>query len=386
MLRTEDIPVQIVVVGAGAMGLSAGRVLAGRGHQVQVVEAHQISHGLASSSGASRLWRLAHVEPEMVRQAQHSIELWRHLERRTSSELLLTRGLLVRGAQAGVAATAVQSQGAHMDVLGWAALASLFPELARDERRPVFWQPDAGVLLAAKSLAVQTEQLYDAGGKLCPGERVRSIDEGESGVRVQTDAGVRMADVVVVTAGPWSGSLLQKLGLNVKLEPVLEQVCYFGGGTGGAGGGWATRPCFYDWGDEIDPLRKYCMPTPGVGYKIGIDHQLRDFHPADMDRRPSGARTRETEAVVAKDFPGFDPISLRAEVCTYTNSPDDHFILDRLGSVVIGCGDSGQAFKFSPLIGEYLADLAEGRAHPAPGLFGLARLHEHITGSLDPAS
>lgn len=386
MLRTEDILVKIVVVGAGAMGLSAGRVLAGRGHQVQIVEAHHISHPLASSSGASRLWRLAHVEPEMVRQAQHTIELWRHLERRTSSELLLTRGLLVRGTDAGVAATAVESQGARMDLLGWVELASLFPELARDERRPVFWQPDAGVLLAAKSLAVQTEQLYDAGGQLCLGERVQSIDEGVFGVRVRTDAGVRMADVVVLTAGPWSGSLLHELGLDVQLEPVLEQVCYFGGGEGGTDGGWETRPCFYDWGDEIDPMRKYCMPTPGVGYKIGIDHQLRNFDPADLDRRPSDERTRETEAVAAKDFPGFEPVSLRADVCIYTNSPDDRFILDRVGGVVIGCGDSGQAFKFSPLIGEYLADLAEGRKHPAPELFGLARLQADIAGSLDPVS
>ena len=36
-------------------------------------------------------------------------------------------------------------------------------------------------------------------------------------------------------------------------------------------------------------------------------------------------------------------------------------MLDRIGDVVVGCGSSGHAFKFGPLLGELLADLAENR-------------------------
>ncbi|MEO8330512.1 MAG: pyridine nucleotide-disulfide oxidoreductase, partial [Candidatus Nanopelagicales bacterium] len=45
---------------------------------------------------------------------------------------------------------------------------------------------------------------------------------------------------------------------------------------------------------------------------------------------------------------------------SWTDSPDGQFILDRVGDVVVGCGDSGQGFKFLPMLGEILADLAEG--------------------------
>ncbi|MGH3644494.1 MAG: FAD-dependent oxidoreductase, partial [Mycobacterium sp.] len=55
-----------------------------------------------------------------------------------------------------------------------------------------------------------------------------------------------------------------------------------------------------------------------------------------------------------------------AQVCSWTDSPDGRFVVDRLdGGVVIACGDSGEGFKFSALMGEVLADLAEGRTPDA---------------------
>ncbi len=62
------------------------------------------------------------------------------------------------------------------------------------------------------------------------------------------------------------------------------------------------------------------------------------------------------------------------ERCVYDNAADGDFVLDRVGNVVVGCGTSGHAFKFGPLLGEILADLADGTG-PAPGLerFSLRR-------------
>ena len=45
-----------------------------------------------------------------------------------------------------------------------------------------------------------------------------------------------------------------------------------------------------------------------------------------------------------------------------------------LGNVVVGCGTSGHGFKFGPLLGELLADLAEGtKPEPYRGPFSLHR-------------
>jgi sarcosine oxidase len=57
------------------------------------------------------------------------------------------------------------------------------------------------------------------------------------------------------------------------------------------------------------------------------------------------------------------------ERCIYDNTPDEDFIIDRIGNVVIGCGTSGHGFKFGPLLGEWLACLATGASDgPDEGL------------------
>jgi sarcosine oxidase len=78
---------------------------------------------------------------------------------------------------------------------------------------------------------------------------------------------------------------------------------------------------------------------------------------------------------VASDLDGFDPAPFAAQVCCWTESPDNRFVIDRLdGGVVLACGDAGEGFKFSALMGEVLADLAEDRPVDADvASFGLAR-------------
>ena len=73
-------------------------------------------------------------------------------------------------------------------------------------------------------------------------------------------------------------------------------------------------------------------------------------------------------------LPSLDPQPVATERCFYDNSADSDFILDRVGRIVVGCGTSGHGFKFGPLLGELMADLAEGE-DPAVdlGRFGLVR-------------
>src|SRR5262249_60286844 len=59
-------------------------------------------------------------------------------------------------------------------------------------------------------------------------------------------------------------------------------------------------------------------------------------------------------------LPGLGPDLVATERCVYDNSPDEDFFVARVGRVVIGSGTSGHGFKFGPLLGEWLADLADG--------------------------
>ena len=48
-------------------------------------------------------------------------------------------------------------------------------------------------------------------------------------------------------------------------------------------------------------------------------------------------------------------------------SPDGDFVLDRIDGVIVCGGCSGHAFKFGPLLGRLIADLAQGRPLPRRG-------------------
>ncbi len=77
---------------------------------------------------------------------------------------------------------------------------------------------------------------------------------------------------------------------------------------------------------------------------------------------------------MARLLPSLDPQPVATERCVYDNSADSDFVLDRVGRIVVGCGTSGHGFKFGPLLGELMADLAEGEDPPVDlGRFGLGR-------------
>ena len=139
---------------------------------------------------------------------------------------------------------------------------------------------------------------------------------------------------------------------------MLSQVSYIRADAGS----YAQRPCFVDVPLAGGSFGFYALPVPGVGYKVAIDEQIAEFDAASSDRSISPSREGEVAEVVRSELPGFDPTILHSAVCTWTSSPDDLFVVDRIGDVVVGFGDSGQGFKFHPWFGPVLADLVEG--HP----------------------
>jgi len=98
------------------------------------------------------------------------------------------------------------------------------------------------------------------------------------------------------------------------------------------------------------------------------DAVVRDVLPGDED---------EFRPFVERVLPDANGPLLALATCLYANSADGHFILDRHPEherVVLGAGFSGHGFKFAPVIGEALADLAiEGRTDLPIGFLGLSR-------------
>jgi sarcosine oxidase len=355
MERTE-----VVVIGAGVMGSAAARSLGARGVSTVLLEQFNLGHTRGSSHGAVRIFRFSYPLLDYVRLAQRALPLWRRLEDEAGERLLITTGGIDAGPHAGLCADALEACGAAVEWVDQAEATERFPAIAFEGLGRVMHQPDGGVCLADRTVAAQVRLARSAGVDVreeAPALRILPLTDG---VRVETQAGAIQARVAVVTAGGWARSLVGDVlhgSGGVPLVPTLQHVAHFEPRDGGSLDG---TPTFVEWmGPDIV---HYAVPPVGVapGLKVG-DHVVGpQVDPAEGPFPVREAALAPIADYVSRRFRGVDPLPVAAETCLYTIAPDEDFVLDRVGDVVIGAGFSGHGFKFGPLVGEILADLAMG--------------------------
>ena len=149
--------------------------------------------------------------------------------------------------------------------------------------------------------------------------------------------------------------------------PSLPQVAYFAPAESSAPA--HAVPVFIEWNEGMI----YGLPVPRTNAvavlpegTVKVSHHtpgapLERYDPSDpVPLADDPALLAGLVAAVRRLLPELDPEPVATERCVYDNSADTDFVLDRVGNVVVGCGTSGHGFKFGPLLGELLADLAEG--------------------------
>ena len=332
----------VAIVGAGLLGLAAGRALAARGRHVVVLEQAGIGHPGSGSKGGARIFRLGYPDPHYVAAARRARDRWHELEAESGRQILrpvehLTFGTGLRGVQDAMIAAGAPSQ-----LLEKADVAERFPAVRVDG--PALLEPDSAVIAADEALAALAAGVPE----IRPGVRViRLADDGRQ-VTLQTTAGAVTARAAIITAGPWSGGLLASVSVPVPGRPTLEQVAYLGPA------GQDDAPIFICHGEQMP----YGLPVPGSRlYKIGI-HPSGPATDPDAQSPAPDPRLLDRLAELARTYlPGYHPEPVTTERCIYDNSPDEDFIIDRVGNIVVGCGTSGHGFKFGPLVGDWLADL-----------------------------
>jgi monomeric sarcosine oxidase len=324
---------EIVVVGAGIMGSATAHALARQGRDVLLVEQFEVGHVHGSSHGRSRIVRLAYPELEFVELAKEAFAGWRELEREAGVELLELNGLLELVESTG------QSSASALDAAG-ASYELLDPESAR-RRWPVgvpdgwtvLFQPEAGIVRADAAHRAFVDRAVGNGTRLEENTRIRSLDEID-------------ADAVVVTAGAWVREFFPDLPVRV----TRETVAYFRRDG-------QPLPSVV----QLDPATRghamYSLHDPVHGLKAGAHHAGAEVSPGEPGEADAALVERISQWV-ARTYPDADPEPVAAETCLYTTTPDEHFILERRGKVVIGSPCSGHGFKFAPAIGNRLAALA----------------------------
>jgi sarcosine oxidase len=367
-----------IVLGVGGMGSAALYHLARRGRRVLGLERFDVPHELGSSHGVTRIIRLAYYEhPSYVPLLRRAYALWRELERGAGERLLLVTGSVDAGPPGSVvfegSRRSCEAHGLPHEVLTGAELSRRFPGYRLPPETMAVLQPEGGFLLPERCIVAHVTAAQARGAEVHARERVLGWEPRSGGVRVETERGRYEADRLVVTAGAWAGALIPELaGLAVPERQVLA---------------WFqprrrtsfTPARFPVFNVLVEEGRYYGLPVYGVpGFKVGRYHHLGEQGDPDrIDRAPHPADEELLRAFAGRYFPDGAGPTMALKVCLFTNTPDEHFIVDhhpRHPEVVVASPCSGHGFKFCSVIGEIVADLAErGETAHDIALFRLGR-------------
>jgi sarcosine oxidase len=358
----------VIVVGIGGMGSAACWQLARRGLRVLGLERFDLGHGMGSSHGVNRIIRLAYFEhPSYVPLLRRAYELWREAETLTREQLLFITGSL----DAGPAASRVvegslescREHGLPHDLLTAAETHARYPGYRLPEDTMAVFQPDGGFVASERAILAHATLAIGAGAELHAREAVTGIEPKNGRVVVRTEHGSYEAGSVIVSAGGWISDLIPALqGKAVPERQVL---------------GWfqPKKPELFT--PDRFPVSNlltdfghfYQFPSWGIpGFKIGLYHHLHETGHADaLSREPTAHDEAVLREAIERIFPDANGPTLRLTACLFTNTPDEHFVLDTLPGtpeIVVASPCSGHGFKFSSVIGEVLADLAMDKASP----------------------
>ena len=360
----SDRPWDAIVLGVGGMGSAALYHLARRGQRVLGLEQFGVAHAMGSSHGLTRIIRLAYYEhPAYVPLLRRARELWRELELTSGEQLLHITGSLDCGPADGeVFAGSLRScelHGLAHETLRSAEITARWPGYRFPSATMGLFQPDGGFLRPEACIRAFTRAARALGASLRCGENVLDWQVGTDGlVQLRTASAHYRARRLVITAGAWTAQLLP--ALRQLARPERQVLLWLRPHEPAS----FTPDRFPVFNCQVDGGRFYGFPVfDHPGFKFGRYHHLDE--PADPDsldrERVTPADERLLRDFAQRYFPaGAGPI-LRRAVCMFTNTPDEHFLLDRhpqFEQVSFAAGFSGHGFKFASIIGEIMADLA----------------------------
>jgi sarcosine oxidase len=361
-----------IVIGLGAHGSAVALALARRGLRVLALEAGQRGHELGSSGGRSRMIRRAYFEdPGYLPLLAAAWEGWDALSAAAEEALVEVTGGLYAGPATGAvfqgSVASARMQGLPHDVLDAAEIRRRWPVFTVGDDVGGLFDPGAGMIRPERAIAAQLRLAEQDGADLRFGERALDWRPAPGGgLEVETSLGVYRADHLVIAAGAWTGFFLPDLALPLEVERV--PVFWFEPGVPLAELSVGRLPLWLiDTGSDGT---FYGFPyDSAVGLKVSRHHSGDLVDPDVVDRAERPADVERVRAFARSHFPAADGPLRTSTVCLYTNTPDLGFVIDvhpAVEGVAFASACSGHGFKFAPVIGEILADLATTGSTPWP--------------------
>lgn len=357
MERTAD----AIIIGAGVMGTSTAFQLVQRGvKRVVVLEKSTVAAG--SSGKSSALVRMHYTFLPEARLALASLRWFQEWSERVGGRCGFTTTGFIRLVEAAKSAQLrrnverLQQIGVKTSLIERDDLRQLDPTVDTSDVEVAAYEPDSGYADGYATASAFMEAARRGGATLHQGVTVTGFQASGGRIQgVETSAGTLAAPIVISTAGPWSGPLLKRIGVDVPLVPSRHQILILERPP------QVPPPLTYITSDLY--FRPDAAGLTLVGYGPGQDGVDPDAYrdTVDDDIKVAGA------ACIAQRLPEMQEAGMRRGYAgCYTMTPDGKMIVDQapgISGLYIGAGFSGTGFKISPAVGIALAELAlTGRA------------------------
>ncbi|MFN8592190.1 MAG: N-methyl-L-tryptophan oxidase [Thermomicrobiales bacterium] len=352
---------EAIVVGLGAMGSAATYQMATRGRRVLGIEMFQPGHDQGSSHGYHRMIRKSSLSLDgYVPLADRSFALWHQVEAESGKTLLEVTGevwlvdlVLNPGLRPGIDRSIAHGFREELDER---QLGERFPGFRLAAGLTALYEADAGFLHCEEGILTHLALAERNGATIHTGEEVTSWQSAGTGVRVETSAGSYLTDRLIITTGPWAAELLGDLALPFQVQRRVNG--YFRPSRPDR---WSREHGAPDFMLDVAEGSFYGMPdVADIGLKIGLSAG-EGTTARSIRRTIEDEEIDDLRRVLDRYMPGASGSELRRITCMCTYTVDMHFIIDRHprhDAVIFGCGFSGRGYKFAPVVGEILADLA----------------------------
>jgi sarcosine oxidase len=350
----------VMVIGAGVFGAWTAYTLQRRGARVLLVDAYGPGNSRSSSSGESRIIRMAYGSDEVYTRWSHrSLELWRKFDQETGARIFHRTGVLWlahEGMQlAAETLNTLALVGIPNKKLSREEIEKRYPQIACATNEFAVYEPESGALMARRGVEKVAEEFQRLGGTYQTAEAETPTGSGNVPALASWSGETFRAHNYVFACGAWFAKIFPEL-LGHRIFPSRQEIYFFGVPAGDRSYSAGNFPTWLD----VDSLMYGIPDIEGRGFKVASDSHGAAVDP-DRIERVAGETLPLVRDYLRRRFPGLrDAPVIESRVCQYENSSNGDFLIDRhpdFDNVWLVGGGSGHGFKHGPALGEYVARL-----------------------------
>lgn len=362
----------ILILGGGCFGLTAALELRARGWRVTLIDQGRLPHPDAASTDISKVARMDYAADEQhTAMGERSLNRWREWNARWGEDLyhedgflVMSRGDMQPGGFEHDSHAFLKGRGHKLRRTSSSMLRERHPAWNHELYHDGYLNPIGGWVESGRVIARLAAEARAAGVEIIEDVADPRLQfDGECCTGIASSDGIQWkADRTLVAAGAWTPTLLPHLQ-NV-MWATAQTVFHFKPQDPRP----FTPPQFPVWGADIGRTGWYGFPANANGLvKVANHGPGRRVNACDPRVMPDGEEERY-RVFLRETFPSLADAPLHSSrVCLYCDAFDGAFWIDHdpgHPNLIVAAGDSGHAFKFTPVMGGIIADVVEMKSNP----------------------